>query len=632
MGSTFLRVLLVILAVAGPTTAATLTQTDWSGGPGQPGPTAAWATTFDATADLSWRSVPGQLALASQTLAVPARHLIADGLPGAYALTLADLDGDGDLDVVGGVQTSADLVVWFNQGGSPVTWSAQTVDTDMPALSSVRAADLDGDGDLDLVAAGNQAIWWRNDGGEPVSWARFVVGATVSMACNLFVADLDGDSDLDVMSGSYSRCYFVWWRNDGGDPLTWTRTLIPGERCGAHSVETADFDRDGLADLVVAAAEENTVSILYNRGGDPLQWEEQVLSDAMPGVRYATAADLDNDGDCDVVAVDWSGQVVLWRHQGSNPPTWDERLVDAGRQMGHWVNVADVNGDGRLDLVAVAYGLHQLLWYENLGGDVSNWTRHVVVEEGFAGPLTAVAGDLDGDGDLDVVGSAFEQGEFAWWEVSSFKPEGHLESSILDLGEAPDLASLDWVAEVPSSTALTFDVRSSDDAAEMGTWARVSNPGELPGPVGRFAQVRASMATSDSSRSPILQEVELSTLDSPDCDPDATTLCLNRGRFRVTVEWEDGAGGSGVARVAPCGSPDTGVLWFFSPDNWEMMVKVLDGCGVNGHYWVFAAATTNVGYTLEVEDTSTGATSSYSNPVGAAAAALTDTDAFATCP
>jgi hypothetical protein len=141
------------------------------------------------------------------------------------------------------------------------------------------------------------------------------------------------------------------------------------------------------------------------------------------------------------------------------------------------------------------------------------------------------------------------------------------------------------------------------------------------------------MSSTDPSRSPILEQVAVSTTaDSPECVPDATTLCLNRGRFRVTMEWEDGAGGSGDARVAPCGSPDTGLLWFFSPDNWEMMVKVLDGCGLNGHYWVFAAATTNVGYTLRVEDTSTGATASYSNPVGTAAAALTDTDAFATCP
>ncbi len=624
--------LVLFLAAGGLAGAGTVTQTDWSGGPGQPGPLGAWTDTFDTAGDLSWRSMPGQIALASQPLVRPVRHPIADGLAGAYGLTTADLDRDGDLDVIGGIQTAKDLVVWFNLGTTPVTWEAQTVDGDFSGISSVRASDLDGDGDLDLVAAGNKVAWWRNEGGQPIQWTRLSIDVFVPVACNLFAADVDGDGDVDVLSGSYAHCYFAWWRNDGGDPLVWTRQVLPGQLCGAHSVETADLDRDGDADLVLAAAEEDTVSVLYNRGGDPVEWEEQVLSDAMPGARYATAADLDDDGHCDVVAADWSGRVVLWRNRGSNPPTWTEQLVDLGRSMGHWVTVADVDGDGRRDLLVVSYGLHQIMWYENQGGNVSTWTRLVVVDEGFTGPLTAVAGDVDGDGDLDVIGSAFELGAFAWWEVSSFEPEGHLESSVLDLGAAPDLASLDWVAAEPPSTTLTLEVRSSDDDADLGEWAEVAAPGALAAPVGRFVQVRAAMSTSDPLHSPILKEVELSTADGPDCDPDDTTLCLNRGRFQVEVEWEDGAGGSGSGRVVSCGSADTGILWFFSPDNWEMMVKVLDGCGVNGHYWVFAAATTNVGYDLRVEDTLTGATSTYTNPIGNAAPALTDTDAFATCP
>ena len=62
------------------------------------------------------------------------------------------------------------------------------------------------------------------------------------------------------------------------------------------------------------------------------------------------------------------------------------------------------------------------------------------------------------------------------------------------------------------------------------------------------------------------------------------------------------------------------------------MVKVLDGCGVNGHYWVFAAATTNVEYTLRVEDTATGHVRRYENPLGVSSPAVTDTMAFAGCP
>ncbi|MEE8522333.1 MAG: hypothetical protein V3T72_00245, partial [Thermoanaerobaculia bacterium] len=79
-------------------------------------------------------------------------------------------------------------------------------------------------------------------------------------------------------------------------------------------------------------------------------------------------------------------------------------------------------------------------------------------------------------------------------------------------------------------------------------------------------------------------------------------------------------------------SQDSGLFWFFDPDNWEMMIKVLDGCGFNDHFWVFASATTNVEYTLRVTDTQTGVMKEYFNPLGNAAPAITDTGAFATCP
>ncbi|HSF41222.1 MAG TPA: alpha/beta fold hydrolase, partial [Thermoanaerobaculia bacterium] len=83
------------------------------------------------------------------------------------------------------------------------------------------------------------------------------------------------------------------------------------------------------------------------------------------------------------------------------------------------------------------------------------------------------------------------------------------------------------------------------------------------------------------------------------CVPGPTTLCL--GRFRAEVTWEDFAGKTGAGTVVPTGgSPGSGLFWFFDPASWELMIKVIDGCAVNGRHWVFAAATTNVHYVLTV--------------------------------
>jgi hypothetical protein len=111
-----------------------------------------------------------------------------------------------------------------------------------------------------------------------------------------------------------------------------------------------------------------------------------------------------------------------------------------------------------------------------------------------------------------------------------------------------------------------------------------------------------------------------------------TCLTLHRGRFEIRVDWKDFDGNTGSGRVVPVESMTSGLMWFFRSNNWEMLIKVLNGCPVNDHYWVFAAATTNVEYTLHVTDKNTGATTSYHNPLGRRSPAVTDTRAFASCP
>jgi subtilisin family serine protease len=123
----------------------------------------------------------------------------------------------------------------------------------------------------------------------------------------------------------------------------------------------------------------------------------------------------------------------------------------------------------------------------------------------------------------------------------------------------------------------------------------------------------------------------LASATAGNCVPSTTNLCLNNGRFRVSINWQT-ATSSGTAKVVNCSNPDSGMFWFFNANNWEMMVKVLNGCGVNNRYWVFAAGMTNQGWTLTVTDTANGQVKQYTNPLGQVSQTITDTAAFATCP
>ncbi len=148
-----------------------------------------------------------------------------------------------------------------------------------------------------------------------------------------------------------------------------------------------------------------------------------------------------------------------------------------------------------------------------------------------------------------------------------------------------------------------------------------------PPPRDRVVDLGQSHGERQRSQPPSSEKISIAGA-AGSCVPGDTALCLNGGRFRVELDWVDFQGGRGAGRRVPLGSDDSGLLWFFDPDNWEMLLKVLDGCDLNGHFWAFAAATTNVEYTLRFTDTVTGAVKSYTNPSGRAAPALADTSAF----
>ena len=120
-------------------------------------------------------------------------------------------------------------------------------------------------------------------------------------------------------------------------------------------------------------------------------------------------------------------------------------------------------------------------------------------------------------------------------------------------------------------------------------------------------------------------------LSSGPCAPDDLTLCLNNDRFSVFTRWRTDDGRTGQGHGVKL-TNDSGYFWIFNSANIEVVTKVLSGCGLNGHYWVFAAGLTNVEVTLFVTDMHTGDVRSYLNPLGTAYQPVQDTNAFATCP
>jgi hypothetical protein len=131
------------------------------------------------------------------------------------------------------------------------------------------------------------------------------------------------------------------------------------------------------------------------------------------------------------------------------------------------------------------------------------------------------------------------------------------------------------------------------------------------------------------------------SLTQAGCISDSTTLCVDDQpddrRFKVTVSFDTALGGGRQGDSQPIslrslGVTQGGVFTFFDPKNPELLVKVLNFCGFNDRYWVFWAATTNVGFEMRIEDTAAPVSNIYSNPDLTIAEPVVDTEAFATCP
>jgi hypothetical protein len=113
------------------------------------------------------------------------------------------------------------------------------------------------------------------------------------------------------------------------------------------------------------------------------------------------------------------------------------------------------------------------------------------------------------------------------------------------------------------------------------------------------------------------------------CTPNSTTHCLLGGRYQVTAVFTPPTGTGGAAQaLQPSVTSDTGLFWFFSANNIEIIIKVVSGCSFNSRVWVFSGGLTNVAYTITVTDTVTGISKTYSNPQGTPSSPIQDTSAF----
>lgn len=396
----------------------------------------------------------------------PEKQVIRESVNGAECVQAADINRDGQVDLIGSAYHAGDIKVWLNLDPAHNLWLERTVSANFAGVEAVFSADVDGDGDLDVLGASLTADalrWWENDGASLPSWTEHSITASFDGAHDVCAADLDRDGDVDVVAVAYHANEVAWWENDG-TPRNggWTFHSITDSFRGANSVAVADLDGDRLPDIVATAWVNNQVLWWRNvESGIKRIFEPRRLADGFSGVRSVAVADVNGDGRADIVAAAFTLGRICWWENTPGTADWPMHRIDLEDFAGaNDVCAADLDHDGDVDLVGAFMTEGRLRWWENVNGLGIQWQRRTL-EMAFPSAAAVCAADIDRDGDLDLLAAAEgATDQMAWWANQGGQ------YALLGSATEPDTISAAQKVAILAVDAQ-HNGRSSDHAIEL---------------------------------------------------------------------------------------------------------------------------------------------------------------------
>ncbi len=381
---------------------------------------------------------------------------------GAISVFAADIDGDGDMDVLS-ASSSDNTIAWYENLDGLGNFSSQNlISTVAQDARDVHAADIDNDGDIDVLSASfddDTIAWYENLDGLGNFSGKKTIYSYANGAIDVYTSDIDGDGDLDVLSASWHDGVIAWYENIDGLG-NFGGQLIYNFVGNATSIHAEDIDGDGDMDVLSSFNDNSRIAWYENLDGLGNFGGIQYISSytTSEGASGVYTSDLDGDGDVDVISTSWNSPGGVWYENldGQGNFGTQQQLgfggwsvhsddIDNDGDMdvigdGIWVEntnangtftspnyivkiangaqsvfTADLDGDGDIDVLSASRGDNKIAWYENMNGQITFDSQKVISTQA-AGANSVFAVDLDGDGDMDVLSASENDNKIAWYE------------------------------------------------------------------------------------------------------------------------------------------------------------------------------------------------------------------------
>ena len=332
-------------------------------------------------------------------------NTIDGNLNGVTSIFTADLDQDGDIDVIAPAHQGSNLC-WYQNNGSQ-SFTKYTIDNALTGAREAIVTDLDRDGDMDVIAiaeSGDKLCWYDNNGSQ--SFTKTTIDASIDGPRGIDAADLDGDNDVDILLDAYNDDVLVWYENNGFE--TFTKNIIVSD--AGFRPFAIDLDEDG--DMDILNPDLSSGELLWFENNGAATFTERTIDGNMNSPRGVSVADLDEDGDLDIVTVSFTDDDVVW-YANNGSESFTKSTIDTDLDGAFDAAIADIDNDGDLDIAAVGQYADDVVWYANNGSE--SFTKYTI-ESNIDKPYRIQIADVDLDGDLDILSHGYNDDDVAWYQ------------------------------------------------------------------------------------------------------------------------------------------------------------------------------------------------------------------------